>query len=184
MRPDLMLKTIGFVVVVAGVFSAVIPYVGPTFGYPMPPGSDQPAWQWTASHTQLHLLPGVAAAVAGLLILLHKRAAAMTGAVVAVLAGSWFILGPFISDAWLNGMGGGMGNEASLVMQIITPLGYHYLPGVIALGLGAFTIGWIDAHGRRDGRPSGLRVLRTVDEGRFDRDRGRAHVTTSNATRR
>ncbi len=52
-----MLKTIGFVVIVVGVFSAVIPYVGRTFGYPMPPGSDQPAWQWTASHTQLHLLP-------------------------------------------------------------------------------------------------------------------------------
>lgn len=142
-------KLIGAVVIALGAWVAIVAYVGPAFGYPMPPGSDQPAWEWSASHTQRHLLPGIAAIVGGGLLWPRSRAAVLTGAWLALAAGAWFVLSPFIPRAWLDGGGGG-GGDASTVMQIITPLGYHHVPGLLTVALTAFVLGRLlpvrDAH--------------------------------------
>jgi hypothetical protein len=168
MSASRVVRAIAAVIVVVGAYAAILPYAGPAFGYPMPPGSDQPAWEWTASHTQLHLLPGIAATVAGGLMLLGRRMTLLAGSALAALAGTWLIVGPFVSDAWLGGGMGGMAGEASLTMRIITPLGYHYVPGVVALGSGAFALGSIlaarpsaDTGERRPGRPSARRAGRS-----------------------
>jgi len=137
------LRVIGGVVAAIGAWAAVVPYAGPEFGYPMPPGSDQPAWEWSASHTWRHLLPGVVAIVGGGLLWTRANVARIGGAGIALLAGAWMILGPFVVRAWLGGGGGGGGGgaDASLTMQIITPLGYHHVPGIVVVGMSAFVLG-------------------------------------------
>lgn len=135
------LKVIGGVIAGIGAWAAIVAYAGPAFGYPMPPGSDQSAWEWSASHTWRHLLPGVAAIAGGALLWARTRGAHLGGAGLALLAGAWMILSPFVVRAWLDGGGGGGGGDASLTMQIITPLGYHHVPGILVVGLSSFVLG-------------------------------------------
>lgn len=135
-----LVKTIGAIIALIGAWVAVIAYAGPEFGYPMPPGSDQPAWEWSASHTWRHLLPGVAAIIAGGLLFAGTRGLAAIGGVIALVAGAWMILNPFVVRAWLDSGGGG-GGDASITMQILTPLGYHHVPGILTVGLAGFALG-------------------------------------------
>lgn len=135
-----VLKTIGAVIVLVGLWEAVVPYVGPTFGYPMPPGSEQPAWDWSASHTQRHLVPGIVAVIGGALLWARARVAVLAGSWLSLAAGIWFIVSPFVPRAWLDSGGGGT-PDASIVMQIITPLGYHYVPGIVVVGSAALVLG-------------------------------------------
>lgn len=160
-------KIVGSVIFAVGAWAAVVAYVGPTFGYPMPPGSDQPAWDWTASHTWRHLLPGVVAVAGGVLLWSGTRRRALAGSGLALLAGIWMIISPFVVRAWLSSGGGG-GGDASTAMQIITPLGYHHVPGIITVSLAAFTIGLL-ARARadrpdRDLRPRHVAPSETVAE--------------------
>lgn len=135
-------KLMGGIIAMVGLWAALVPFVGPTFGYPMPPGADVPAWEWTASHFQRHVLPGVAAIIAGALLWHHRRSIALGAAGLALAAGVWMIISPFVPRAWLDGGMGGMGGgEPSTALQIITPLGYHHLPGIITAGLAAFALG-------------------------------------------
>lgn len=144
MHGSALCKAVGGTIALIGVWVALVAYVGPTFGYPMPPGSDQPAWDWSASHTWRHLLPGIAAIVGGVLIFTASRSRALGGSLLALLAGIWMIISPFVVRAWLDGGGGG-GGDASTVMSIITPLGYHHVPGILTLGLSAFLLGRLTA---------------------------------------
>lgn len=144
-------RTLGLPLVLLGAWGAIVPFVGPSFGYPMPPGSHIPAWQWSTSHLELHLLPGIAAIVGGLLLLGGiGRGIAYLGALIAILAGSWFVLGPVFSPAILGsgGMGGGMMATPSTLMKVVTPLGYHYGTGLLIAVLAASALGLL-AVGRR-----------------------------------
>lgn len=138
-------KLMGGTLIFAGLWTGLLPFVGPVFGYGMPPGADVPAWEWNASNFQRHVLPGVAAILAGALFLTSNRRIAQTGAWLALLAGIWMIVNPFVVRAWLEGGGGG-GAEPSTLMQIITPLGYHYVPGIVTLGLAALALGLLSGH--------------------------------------
>lgn len=162
-------KLMGGIIAMVGLWAALVPYVGPTFGYTMPPGADVPAWEWTASHTQRHLLPGLAAILAGALLFHRSRSVALGAAGLALAAGVWMIISPFVPRAWLDGGMGGMGGgEPSVFMQIITPLGYHYLPGIITAGLAAFALGLLLApRARIPGLPETAPAYE--DEERFER---------------
>lgn len=56
---------------------ALVPFVGPTFGYGM---GGTAAWTWSESHLTLHLLPGIAAALGGALLVRGRRATQVAGA--------------------------------------------------------------------------------------------------------
>ena len=123
----------------------------------------------------------MAAILGGALLFGGKRIAAVIGGFVALAAGAWMILSPFVTDAWLDGgTGGGMGGEPSLAMQILTPLGYHHVPGILTIVLAAFALGGMLVSGRRDdaferdeGRPARAERL---DHERFDREPAGARV--------
>jgi hypothetical protein len=81
----------GLILVLLGAWGALIPFVGPQFSFAYTP--DQ-AWAWSAARGWLEVLPGAAAAVGGLLLIIAgNRVTAMLGAKLAVLAGAWFVLG-------------------------------------------------------------------------------------------
>lgn len=150
-------RWLGAVVALIGLWGAAVPFVGPLFGFPMPAGGHVAPFTWSASHVELHLLPGLGAMVGGLLLLAaRRRGFAIVGSALAVLGGAWFVLAPSASRAWLpaGGMGtatGGMSGPAgmagmgashpSVVLQVITPLGYHYLTGVLIVCLASVAYG-------------------------------------------
>lgn len=97
-RP-IRLPLVGLLITLVGAWGAVVAFVGPTFGFPV---TSTTAWDWTITNWFLHLVPGGMAFVAGLLILLWMsrtgsfRARGLLGlaAVVTVVAGGWFVIGP------------------------------------------------------------------------------------------
>lgn len=89
------------------------------------------------------------------------------------------IINPFVVRAWLEGGGGG-GGDASTLMQIITPLGYHYVPGMITLGLASLALGMLFAQ-RAQARP--IDHTRRDDERRRLAQRPARERTTVGATR-
>lgn len=137
-------RTLGFVILILGAWGAVLPFAGPSFGYPMPPGSHMPAWLWTASHAELHVAAGGAAFIGGALLLAGaNRRLARIGGWIALLGGTWFVLGPIFSPAFLGGGGGFLSGPTSTFMRVVTPLGYHYGTGLVIVLLSALSLGVI-----------------------------------------
>jgi hypothetical protein len=85
---------LGFGLLVLGAWGALIPLVGPYYDF----GFDtNRAWGLGEQHWTLSIAPGIAAAIGGILVALHRR---RLGALIAVLAGAWFALGPFLHPLW------------------------------------------------------------------------------------
>src|SRR5947209_20241917 len=99
----------GFLLLLLGIWGALIPFVGPYFNYAYTPNS---AWTWTAGRFWLELLPGVAAAVAGLMLMVTaNRSVGVFAGWLASVAGGWFIVGPVLGRLW-NGAEGAAGSPA------------------------------------------------------------------------
>jgi hypothetical protein len=81
----------GLILILLGAWGALIPFIGPIFNWAY---TVDPAWTWTTAKGWLEVLPGVAAAVGGLLLLgAGNRASAMLGGWLAVCGGAWFVVG-------------------------------------------------------------------------------------------
>ena len=81
----------GLLLILLGAWGALIPFIGPNINWAY---MADPAWTWTAAKGWLEVLPGVAAAVGGLVLLVSgNRASAMFGGWLAVFAGAWFVVG-------------------------------------------------------------------------------------------
>lgn len=138
------IRTLGILVLLVGAWGALVPFVGPLFGYNM---GNVAAWTWTESHFSLHLLPGVVAAVGGLLMLRSTAARVRLGAILGLLGGAWFILGPTFHPAWAGGSGMTMmGNN--VWSGILSSFGYHYGPGVVLTAVSAFALGALGSRAR------------------------------------
>src|SRR5260221_8748065 len=88
----------GLLIALLGLWGALIPFVGPYFNYAF--GADE-TWHYTADRLWLNILPGVVAVLAGLVLLVSARRAALVGgALLALVAGVWFALGPSVSLTW------------------------------------------------------------------------------------
>jgi hypothetical protein len=91
----------GLLLVLLGAWGALIPFVGPHFDFAYTPNQD---WAWSAARGWLEVLPGAAAVVGGLLLIIAgNRFTAMVGAWLAVLAGAWFVVGGQLAP--LSGIG-------------------------------------------------------------------------------
>src|SRR5215213_3347345 len=100
----------GVVLVALGALAALIPFLGP--------------WAYTPARLWLQIVPGVAAAAGGLILLgSANRAFAAIGAWLAALAGAWFIIGPMLSRLWVSSgfpqigspVGGRLGRAVGLI---------------------------------------------------------------------
>ena len=81
----------GLLLIVLGIWGALIPFVGPYFDFAYSP--EQP-WVWTEARGWLEVLPGAVAVVGGFLLLSSRnRATAMLGGWLGVIAGAWFVTG-------------------------------------------------------------------------------------------
>jgi hypothetical protein len=81
----------GLLLIILGVWGALIPFIGPYFHFAYTP--DQ-VWAWSTARAWLEVFPGVTTAVGGFLLLVSgNRATAMFGGWLAVIAGAWFVVG-------------------------------------------------------------------------------------------
>jgi hypothetical protein len=133
----------GCLLMLLGAWGALVPFVGPYFGYAYTPDK---AWAYTTGRLWLSVLPGAAAFLGGLVVALSVRAAA-PGALLAVLGGIWLVIGVPLLALIKPGTGPGIPATAAHTMlhpatlHFLESLGFFYGLGVAivffaALGLG------------------------------------------------
>ena len=88
----------GVLLILLGVWGALIPFIGPYFHFAYTPDT---AWTWTWGRFFLEIVPGVAAALGGLILLVSAfRPVAMFGAALAAAGGAWFAVGHLLGPVW------------------------------------------------------------------------------------
>jgi hypothetical protein len=129
----------GLLIVLLGLWGALIPFIGPYFHYAF--GSYQ-TWHFTTSRLWLEIVPGVVAVVGGFMLLSGaRRTEGIVGGWLAVAAGIWFAIGPVVALLWHhagNPIGDPMGGY---IRQMLELLGYFVGLGVAITGLAAFAMG-------------------------------------------
>jgi hypothetical protein len=138
----------GLMLVLLGIWGALIPFVGPyfDFGY----GSDT-TWAWTSARFWYEVLPGIVTFAGGLLLLFSaNRAVAHVGAWAAAASGAWFILGPvFAPELGLGDLGSPMNSGW---VRVLTSIGLFFGLGLAILYFAATALGRLSVKGVRDVR--------------------------------
>ncbi len=147
----------GFLLILLGLWGALIPFIGPYFHYAYTPDT---AWHYTTARLWLEILPGAAVFLGGFLLLIAKtRHTALFGALLAAAAGAWFALGPTLSPLWNNHVPmGGSPASPHVYTRIMEELGFFYALGVVIVFIAAA------AFGRILSVPSGIRTVEPVTE--------------------
>jgi hypothetical protein len=129
----------GILIIVLGLWGALIPFIGPYFHYAF--GSYN-TWHYTANRLWLDIIPGAVAVLGGVLLLRSAhRSSGLIGGWLAIAAGAWFAIGPVVSLWWHaagNPIGAPMGGH---VRQGLEWLGYFYGLGIAIATLAAFAMG-------------------------------------------
>jgi hypothetical protein len=88
----------GVLLILLGVWGGLAPFVGPYFHYAYTPDT---TWHYTQARLWLEVLPAGVAVVGGALVLASAgRLLAVCGAILAVLAGGWFVVGTEVNAIW------------------------------------------------------------------------------------
>ena len=147
----------GFLLILLGLWGALIPFVGPYFHFAYTPDK---AWAYTTARLWLELLPGAAVFLGGFLLMVARgRHIALFGALLAAAAGAWFTLGTVLSPLWNNHVAmGGSPASSTVYMRIMEQLGFFTALGVVI----AFVAG--AALGRIASVTSGIRAVEEIPE--------------------
>jgi hypothetical protein len=146
----------GFLLVLLGIWGAIIPFIGPYFHYAFTPDTD---WTYTTARLWLEILPGAAVFLGGVLLMIATgRHIALFGATLAAAAGAWFALGTMLSPLWSTGAVtlGGTPVASTTLMRIMEQVGFFTGLGAVVILFAAMAIGRISAV------PAGLREVETV----------------------
>jgi hypothetical protein len=139
----------GLLLVLLGAWGALIPFIGPYFHYAYTPDK---AWTYTTGRLWLEILPGVATALGGLILLASaRRPVAMFGAFMAALGGAWFVVGNLVSTLW-NGSTpeAGVPVGATINRLAIEELGFFIGLGVVIVFFAALALGRCAVVGVKD----------------------------------
>ena len=147
----------GFLLMLLGLWGALIPFVGPYFDYAYTPDK---AWTYNTGRLWLELLPGAAVFLGGfLLTIARSRHTALFGALLAAVAGAWFTLGTVLSPLWNHHVPmGGSPASNTVYMRIMEQLGFFTALGVVIVFVAAVALGRIASV------PSGIREIEEVPE--------------------
>lgn len=159
----------GFLLIVLGIWGALIPFIGPYFNYSY--GSDE-AWVWTSARFWLEVLPGGVAVFGGLLLALSaNRITASLGGWLAAAAGTWFIVGRTLAELFQIGSVGSP-TATSDAGRAIQELGFFNGLGALILFLASFALGRLAVVGVRDIRAARRRDDQAAAERIDDRGTG------------
>jgi len=145
----------GFLLVLLGLWGALIPFIGPYFHYAYTPAT---SWTYNTGRLWLEILPGAAVFLGGVLLMIATgRHTALFGALLAAAAGAWFTLGTILSPLWNNHVTlGGSPASTTVYMRIMEQLGFFSALGVVIVFIAAV------AFGRIASVASGIPAVETV----------------------
>jgi hypothetical protein len=141
-------RLIGVLLMLLGLWGALIPFAGPYFGFAFTPDK---AWAYTSGRLWFSVVPGAAAFIGGLLISTTDRAA-VPGAFLAVLGGGWYVLGlPVIALAFPGSHSISPGSPIyqvgspfrPAIMTFLEKMSFFYGLGVVVLFFAALALGEI-----------------------------------------
>ena len=147
----------GFLLMLLGLWGALIPFVGPYFHFAYTPDT---AWTYNTARLWLEILPGAAVFLGGFLLMIATgRHIALFGALLAAAAGAWFALGPVLSPLWNNHVTmGGSPASSTQYMRIMEQLGFFTALGVVIVFIAAAALGRVASV------TSGIRTIEPVTE--------------------
>ena len=129
----------GLLLVVLGLWGALIPFVGPYFDYSFGVNS---TWHYTSDRLWLDILPGALTIIGGLLLIgARTRSAGIFAGWLALIGGVWFVVGPAVSLTWESGQGPIGQPLFGSTRQMLELVGYFYGLGALIVALSAFSIG-------------------------------------------
>ncbi len=114
----------GFLLLLLGAWIAIVPFVGPLFGYAI---RHNTAWHWSMSNLVLDVAPGAAIFLGGLLIMTSTSVTASLGGLLAFCGGAWSVLGPSTYHV--------------AMMTMLRQYGYYYAAGGLAIALASYAMG-------------------------------------------
>ncbi len=137
----------GALLVLLGIWGALIAFVGPYFHYAYTPDK---AWTYTTGRLWLEILPGAATVLGGLIVgWSASRPAGLFGAWLAALSGAWFVLGGLLSTLWT--IGGSTGQPVGDNLHRVTEqIGFFTGLGVVIVFLAAVALGRFTVIGHRE----------------------------------
>ena len=147
----------GFLLILLGLWGALIPFVGPYFHYAYTPDK---AWTYNTARLWLEILPGAAVFLGGFLLMIAaRRHTALFGALLAAAAGAWFTLGTMLSPLWNHHVTlGGSPAGSTVYSRLMEQLGFFSALGVVVVFIAA------TAFGRILSVPAGIKAVEPVTE--------------------
>ena len=148
----------GVLLVPLSIWGAIVPFVGPYFGYGL---GNTGAWHFTLGRLWLDVLPGIAVLLGGAALAASRnRVVASSAAWLAVIGGIWFVVGAQIRRLWTAGGVDAAGMVTGTIgHQVAQYMGYFTGLGVVIIVLAALAAGRLTVRGVRDVRAA--RVART-----------------------
>ena len=130
----------GFLLILLGLWGALIPFVGPYFHFAYTPDT---AWTYNTARLWLEILPGAAVFLGGFLLMIATgRHVALFGALLAAAAGAWFALGTVLSPLWNNHVPmGGSPVGSTVYMRTMEQLGFFTALGVVIVFIAGAALG-------------------------------------------
>ncbi len=159
----------GLLIVILGAWGALVAFVGPYLDLVVGPDD---AWNMTPGRFWLSLVPGVAAAGGGLMLLRSaNRASATLGAQLALAAGIWFVIGRPLSLTWSDTPWGGtpLGAPEQQALELLL---YYFGIGAAITALAGIALGRVSSrHAGDEERLAATDTGARTRTGRFRRDR-------------
>jgi hypothetical protein len=160
----------GLLITLGGIWCAAIPFVGPYFDFVVGPDK---AFDMTTGRFWLSLLPGVVAAVGGLMLMRSaNRASATLGAQLALAAGIWLVIGRELSQLWSSSWAEApLGGQDRQALELLL---YFYATGAAITALAGIALGRVSARHAGD--------LERLTPATADRDRDRDGIADDRET--
>jgi hypothetical protein len=148
--------------VLLGIWGALIPFVGPYFHYAYSPDR---TWDATAGRMWLEVLPGVVTLLGGVVVVISRlRLLAVLGAWLAAVGGAWFAVGGLVAKRWpsLGAAGGPIGGTTRTLLEQV---GFFTGLGVVIVFLAALALGRFTVVAASDTAAADLADLAPSDDG-------------------
>ena len=133
----------GFLLILLGLWGALIPFVGPYFNFQI---GTADTWDWSIDRLWLSVLPGAVTVLGGLVLLYStRRSSASLGGLLALAGGLWFVGGPTVSMLWNDGVsasGAAFGDNGTRVLEWI---GFFYGTGALVTLFSSYALGFLAA---------------------------------------
>ena len=140
----------GVLLILLGVWGSLIAFVGPYFDFAYTP--DQ-AWSYTSGRFWLEILPGAAAVIGGLILLVSSyRPMALLGAWLAALSGAWFAVGGIVGPAWRGAAVSPGTPVGGPLTRAAEQIGFFTGLGLVIAALAALALGRLSVISVRDAR--------------------------------